>query len=57
MSDRPGILVVMAHPNYESMGCGGLILRHTRPGIDVSLICATRGEKGFLRAGALARRR
>lgn len=48
MTDGPGLLVVMAHPDDESMGCGGLILRHTRPGIDVSLICATRGEKGWI---------
>lgn len=42
-----GLLVVMAHPDDESMGTGGLILRHTRPGIEVHLICATRGEKGW----------
>lgn len=44
----PGLLVVMAHPDDESMGTGGLILRHTRPGIEVNLICATRGEKGWV---------
>jgi LmbE family N-acetylglucosaminyl deacetylase len=37
----------MAHPDDESMGCGGVILRHTRAGIPVSLICATRGEAGW----------
>src|SRR5712692_8003054 len=37
----------MAHPDDESMGTGGLILRHTRLGIEVNLICATRGEKGW----------
>lgn len=42
-----GLLVVMAHPDDESMGTGGLILRHTRRGVDVHLICATRGEKGW----------
>jgi len=47
MQNVPGILVVMAHPDDESMGCGGLILRHTRAGIPVSLICATRGEGGW----------
>jgi len=43
----PGLLVVMAHPDDESMGTGGLILRHSRAGIEVNLICATRGEKGW----------
>jgi LmbE family N-acetylglucosaminyl deacetylase len=47
MEDKPGLLVVMAHPDDESMGCGGLILRHTRAGIPVNLICATRGEAGW----------
>lgn len=42
-----GLLVVMAHPDDESMGCGGLILRHTRAGIPVHLICATYGEAGW----------
>jgi LmbE family N-acetylglucosaminyl deacetylase len=43
----PGLLVVMAHPDDESMGTGGLILRHTRADVEVNLICATRGEKGW----------
>lgn len=43
-----GLLVVLAHPDDESMGTGGLILRHTRPGVEVNLICATRGEKGWI---------
>ena len=42
-----GLLIVMAHPDDESMGCGGLILRHTRAGIPVHLICATYGEAGW----------
>src|SRR6266851_8346592 len=44
---RPGLLIVMAHPDDESMGSGGLVLRHTRSGIPVHLICATRGEEGW----------
>jgi LmbE family N-acetylglucosaminyl deacetylase len=47
MQNPSGLLVVMAHPDDESMGCGGLILRHTRAGIPVNLICATRGEAGW----------
>ena len=42
-----GLLVVMAHPDDESMGAGGLILRHTRNGIATALICATYGEAGW----------
>jgi LmbE family N-acetylglucosaminyl deacetylase len=44
----PGLLVVLAHPDDESMGVGGLILRHSRAGVEVNLICATRGEGGWI---------
>jgi LmbE family N-acetylglucosaminyl deacetylase len=47
MENRAGLLVVMAHPDDESMGCGGLILRHSRAGVPVNLVCATRGEAGW----------
>src|SRR5260370_25238187 len=43
---KGGLLVVMAHPDDESMGAGGVILRHTRNGIATHLICATYGEAG-----------
>ena|SRR6266545_6332331 len=42
-----GLLLVMAHPDDESMGSGGLVLRHTRAGIAAHLICATYGEAGW----------
>ena len=45
---KGGLLVVMAHPDDESMGTGGLILRHTRAGVPTHLICATYGEKGWM---------
>jgi LmbE family N-acetylglucosaminyl deacetylase len=48
VEQKPGLLVVMAHPDDESMGCGGLILRHTRAGIPTHLICATYGEAGWM---------
>src|SRR5207249_10710133 len=43
---KGGLLVVMAHPDDESMGAGGLILRHTRAGVGTNLIGATYGEAG-----------
>ncbi len=45
---KGGLLVVMAHPDDESMGAGGIILRHTRNGIATHLICATYGEAGWM---------
>ena len=47
MDTKGGLLVVMAHPDDESMGCGGVILRHTRAGVNAHLICATYGEAGW----------
>ena len=44
---KGGLLLVLAHPDDESMGTGGLILRHTRNGIATHLICATYGEAGW----------
>src|SRR5260370_6539848 len=51
-----GLLVVMAHPDDESMGTGGLILRHWRAGVEVNLIGATRGEEGWVGKPPGARR-
>src|SRR5262245_54318068 len=45
---KGGLLLVMAHPDDESMGVGGLVLRHTRHGIPAHLICATYGEAGWM---------
>lgn len=51
-----GLLVVMAHPDDESMACAGLILRHTRAGVPVHLITATYGEAGWMDRPLGARR-
>jgi LmbE family N-acetylglucosaminyl deacetylase len=45
---KRGLLLVMAHPDDESMGAGGLVLRHTRAGIPTYLVCATYGEAGWM---------
>src|SRR2546423_2145231 len=37
----------MAHPDDETFGAGGLVLRHTRAGLPTYLICATYGEAGW----------
>lgn len=36
----------MAHPDDESLGVGSTIAYYSRLGVEVSLICATRGERG-----------
>ena len=45
---KGGLLLVLAHPDDESMGTGGLILRHTRNGVATHLVCATCGEAGWM---------
>ena len=40
------LLVVMAHPDDETFGLGGTLALYAHRGVDVHLICATRGEVG-----------
>jgi LmbE family N-acetylglucosaminyl deacetylase len=40
------LLAVMAHPDDESFGVGGTLALYAQRGVDVHLICATRGEVG-----------
>ena len=40
------ILSVLAHPDDESFGMGGTLAKYASNGINVHLICATRGEAG-----------
>jgi LmbE family N-acetylglucosaminyl deacetylase len=46
-SGRPArLLVVVAHPDDETFGCGSLILHAVASGAQVVVCCATRGEVG-----------
>ena len=38
------LLAVFAHPDDESIACGGLLARCADRGVEVSLLCVTRGE-------------
>lgn len=40
------ILVLSPHPDDESIGCGGTLLRHVKRGDQVHLVVLTSGEKG-----------
>jgi LmbE family N-acetylglucosaminyl deacetylase len=59
---NPTLLAVLAHPDDESFGMGGTLALYASRGVDVYLVCATRGEvgqadeehlKGFSSAGEM----
>jgi LmbE family N-acetylglucosaminyl deacetylase len=41
------LMAVLAHPDDESLGFGGALARYAAEGVDVSLVVATRGERGW----------
>ena len=43
------LLISYAHPDDESFGLGGIIARYVAEGVEVSLICATNGERGTVK--------
>jgi N-acetylglucosamine malate deacetylase 2 len=40
------ILAVFAHPDDESFGPGGTLSKYAQEGVEIHLLCATRGEAG-----------
>lgn len=51
--DGSTVLAVFAHPDDESLTCGGTIARLADAGARVVLLCATRGERGSISDPAL----
>src|SRR5262245_22580218 len=41
------LMAVLAHPDDESLGFGGLLARYAAEGVETSVITATRGERGW----------
>lgn len=44
--DAPRLMVIVAHPDDESFGCGSLLLHAAAAGAITAVVCATRGEAG-----------
>lgn len=47
-TSRKCILVALAHPDDESFGMGGTLAYYADRGVEVHLVCATRGEAGMV---------
>ena len=45
------LLVVVAHPDDETFGCGSLLAHAAASGVPTTVVCATRGEAGSLTPG------
>ena len=47
------VLGIFAHPDDESLACGGTLARLADAGCHVVVVCASRGEAGSIRDPAL----
>ena len=53
MGNKKVILVVLAHPDDETFGMGGTLAYYARQGVEIHLVCATRGEVGEVPEGMM----
>lgn len=47
MGEKLKLLCILAHPDDESLGMGGILAKYAAEGIETYLITATRGERGW----------
>jgi LmbE family N-acetylglucosaminyl deacetylase len=47
MTNELRLMLILAHPDDESLGNGGMIAKYVAEGVDTYLITATRGEQGW----------
>ncbi len=42
------LLAIFAHPDDESLGVGSTLAKYAAEGVEIYLVCATRGERGWM---------
>lgn len=47
MPEKRSLMCILAHPDDESLGTGGILARYAAEGVATSLVTATRGERGW----------
>ena len=47
MAEQLKLMCVFAHPDDESLGCGFTLAYYAAQGVEISLVTATRGERGW----------
>jgi LmbE family N-acetylglucosaminyl deacetylase len=47
MADKLKLMAILAHPDDECLGNGGILARYASEGIETHLVTATRGERGW----------
>ena len=47
MFHKLGLMCILAHPDDEALGTGGILARYAAEGVATSLVIATRGERGW----------
>jgi len=52
VTSQKRLLAVFAHPDDETFGSGSTLARYASEGVDITVVCATRGEAGEIAPGS-----
>src|SRR5258708_37731334 len=47
MTNKLKLMCILAHPDDESLGTGGILAKYAAEGVATYLVTATRGERGW----------
>ncbi len=52
MANKLKLMCILAHPDDESLGNGGILAKYAAEGVETYLVTATRGERGWFGEGS-----